>query len=360
MTRSVPQLLSRTRKGVGRVVATAADVCHVATECRVAERYLDIAERLSHPAAPVRMAALHVLDRLGRNHPEHRQAIADIWCAYLRQHFTPPARYLSTVGPQDLWSVDPAESECQVRTTAQRLLAARLRLPGGRTDPLNLPPGATDQYWRLDRLDLTGATLVEADFNRCLLPVSAFDNAVFYGWSNFYACGWSGRASFDGARFRDRVDFVTATFHADSSFVDTRFAADADFRDGRFDGAASWADAVLHGYAVFDSARFVRPVVFDRARFLGRASFLRTRFENEVEFSGTVFEGAADFTDLPAPVGTELNLVGATADLLGTGPNAHHWPPGWTLIPADDLPPGRGRVVPDTAADPRTPPMPRT
>src|SRR5512139_1906354 len=92
---------------------------------RFAELYARALDRLSDPRPPLRVGAMHSLEALGQDHPERRQAIVDVLCAYLRM---------------------PPGDDSPVRGTAQRILVAHLR-PGG--------PG----FWSGLSVDLTGAAL---------------------------------------------------------------------------------------------------------------------------------------------------------------------------------------------------------
>lgn len=62
------------------------------TERRITEQQGKATEQLGHENAPVRQAGLINLERLAQDHPEHRQAIVEIICGYLRMPFVPPPR----------------------------------------------------------------------------------------------------------------------------------------------------------------------------------------------------------------------------------------------------------------------------
>src|SRR5262245_63275051 len=51
---------------------------------RFAELYANAVERLGDRSAPVRVGALHTLEALGQEFPQHRAAIINVLCAYLR------------------------------------------------------------------------------------------------------------------------------------------------------------------------------------------------------------------------------------------------------------------------------------
>ncbi|WP_157062748.1 hypothetical protein [Actinopolyspora mortivallis] len=67
----------------------AAQSKHDADERRVIELYTSVAQQLASEQAPVRMVGLYALSRLGQNNPDHRQAIVNLFCAYLRMPYTP-------------------------------------------------------------------------------------------------------------------------------------------------------------------------------------------------------------------------------------------------------------------------------
>lgn len=57
---------------------------------RVTELYAKAADQLGSDKAPVRLAALYALERLGQDNPSQRPTIANLWCAYLRMPYTTP------------------------------------------------------------------------------------------------------------------------------------------------------------------------------------------------------------------------------------------------------------------------------
>jgi hypothetical protein len=115
-------------------------------ERRITELFTKAVEELGHEKAPVRLGALYSLERLAQDNPEHHQTVVNMFCAYLRMPYTPPAGIASdalhvdhAVPPAEdgipaahpVPERDPAEEELQVRQTAQRILADHLRLPAG-------------------------------------------------------------------------------------------------------------------------------------------------------------------------------------------------------------------------------------
>ena len=296
---------------------------HDAAERRITELYMAAAEQLGHEKAPVRLAALYALDRLGQNHPELRQVIADIWCAYLRQPFIPPIRFItedfedrdslsatdSTVDSYltprsgDYAAEEARELEYEVRATAQRLLQRHL------TDPRSIrertkepPPGITNGYWQLDRIDLNGATLIELNLLKCWLPEVDFAHARFYSHAGFNSVCFSGYARFSGVKFYGRALFLDVTFN----------------RGAWFGGAQFYGDALFHRSRVWKMA------YFNETHFHGEARFNRTRFHARINFRGArVYDGAAfDFSDANAALFHEESQD-----------QADNLPLGWTLVP---------------------------
>jgi hypothetical protein len=107
-----------------RRVATAAE--HDANERRVTELSAQAAGQLGNETAPVRLAALYALERVGKLNPAQRETIADVLCAYLRMPFTAPGDRPAP-DATDLDEYRERTQELQVRLTAERILR-RLRL----------------------------------------------------------------------------------------------------------------------------------------------------------------------------------------------------------------------------------------
>ena len=162
------------------------------------ELYAKAVEQLGHEKAPVRLGALHSLERLAEDKPERRQIIVDVICAYLRMPFSPglaikpepegaeapevPAAEAQRWpgGTGDIW-----QQERQVRLTAQHILADHLGDDRARDQRSTDPPGP--RFWPGIRLNLAGASeLVEAPWRSSLaggllfvLP-AAFDPAIVF------------------------------------------------------------------------------------------------------------------------------------------------------------------------------------
>ncbi|MBF6176386.1 pentapeptide repeat-containing protein [Nocardia blacklockiae] len=196
-----------------------------AIERRVTELYTKAADQLGSDKAPVRMAGLYALERLAHGHPEHRQTIVSVLCAYLRMPFVLPES--GDDGP----AAQPAVEELQVRKTAQRMLSTHLRHD---TEP---PPA----HWADMSIDLSGARLVDFSLSRCRLVHARFDGAVFHGETHFHRTEFLGDARFPGATFHGGADFTNAVFHGRAQFFTVTF------RSARF------AEVTLRGHVTTPS-----------------------------------------------------------------------------------------------------------
>ncbi len=92
-----------------------------ATERRITELYTKAADQLGSDQAPVRLAGLYALERLAHSAIEHRQAIVDVICAYLRMPIRRrnPQRACSgapTVARHPRDNAEPARSPTGCRT----------------------------------------------------------------------------------------------------------------------------------------------------------------------------------------------------------------------------------------------------
>lgn len=131
-----------------------------AIERRITELYTKAADQLGSDKAPVRLAGLYALERLGVANNDQRQTIVNVICAYLRMPY-----------------VDDRE-EAQVRVTALRILHAHRRgdqrkwsvaidlddanLAGSRL-PRSKFAWATFERADLSRADFTGSDLSNSD-----------------------------------------------------------------------------------------------------------------------------------------------------------------------------------------------------
>ncbi len=365
----------------------AADARHDAEQRRITEQYMKAVEQLGHEKAPVRLGGLYALDRLGRNHPEQRQVIAEVWCAYLRRRYAPPAAILAEEAARETGAAEEGDAppgraagaveaeaadEYEVRMTAQRLLIGHLKDPRPRGERDGARPEETEEYWHLDQVDLTGATLIGADFKGCRLPRLKADHARFHRLTWFIDVHFEGNALFGEARFEGNAWFTDARFAGDVWFSRAEFKADTGFSKARFDGegwfdgarfaSTAWFDeARFSGDAVFMNARFDDDTWFSSARFEDGAGFVGTRLAGIAGFGGVRFDGgvwfdgarfgtaagfrrarfasAVSFTNLAlgtedAPAGVaRIEMRDAVVDRVDFEDQAHVWPRGWAPVP---------------------------
>jgi len=258
---------------------------HDARERRLTEQYLAAVNQLGHDHASVRLAGLHALDRIGQAHPEQRDVIVDVWCGYLRRRFTPLAQ---TAG-NGAAAVEEAalHDEFEVRMTAQRLLVGHLRHEGSINRDGNLAPPTGEGYWALEKLELNGATLIDADFTGCTLPRVHARGVRFHG-----------RTVLADVYFTDRVTFTEARFADEADFAGAVFAADVDFTGSRFTGPAGFSTTVFRGLAVFNGSSFAAGATFARTRFGMDASYTKACFEDGVSFENAWFFFGVSFASM--------------------------------------------------------------
>jgi hypothetical protein len=267
-----------------RQVRASHDQLKLNEQGQVTDRYTTAVEQLGHENAPVRLGALYSLAHLARDNPEYRQTVVDVFCAYLRMPYIPPARNDSgatqveqaTTPAKDgippahpVLGQNPAQEELQVRKTAQRLLADHLRHPphtSGQEAQL-LPPSPQQIFWPGISLDLTGAVLVDFYFAEVSVIEARFIGATFQGSARFNEATFQGMARFDKATFQGSARFDKATFQ------DTARFNEATFYRARF------AKATFQDYAWFTKATFQRTTGFDEATFQDHAGFTPACFQ---------------------------------------------------------------------------------
>lgn len=191
---------------------------HDAAETRVTELYGKAADQMGSDKAPVRLAGILALERLAQGHPEHRQTIVDLICAYLRM-------------PRED-DVNAAQEE-EVRQTEQGVLAAHLR------------PEETSRFWPDVRLNLSGARLRSFTFARCRVRTASFADARFHGAAVFRGTTFDRSADFRNVRFTGLADFRRVTFDGEGP----------NFRGTSFEGAVDFGEhttAVLTGALASD------------------------------------------------------------------------------------------------------------
>jgi hypothetical protein len=298
----------------------AVDARYDAEQKRITEQYIKAVEQLGHENPSVRLGGLYALDRLGRNHADQRQVVVDVWCAYLRRRYM-PARAVLMGTESDPLDVAIGEDgrelevelaaidEYEVRATAQRLLARHMRDPRPLAERDGSPPTASEDFWDLQRIDLTKATLVSMDFRDCVFP------KVDAGGLRCHR-----RSRFDRAVFKDRVFFQRSKFYGTTSFEQARFADTAAFYEATFHDRATFRHATFEGDAQFESVEYLNSFEMTHARFEGNVNFDDIRCHEVQE-----------------PVDLEEATVSLPAD---EGPR-RTWPPGWTTVEAT---PDDGRI----------------
>jgi len=249
----------------------AADTRADAIERRITELYAKAAEQLGSDKAPVRLAGLYALERVAQGNENQRQTIVNVLCAYLRM-------------PVD----EPGAQEREVRLTAQRILAHHLR-------PGRDPEHPVDTFWADLDLDLTGATLVDVDFDHCRLRAPRLDGVTFLGEARFRGTTFIGDTRFDGVTFAGSARFEKAVFARNAWFDGAGFAGDVGFDEVTFARNASFRGVTFTGQAGFAGTAITRNAWFGKATFAGDADFRDASFRKVAEFHGVTFTGAALF-----------------------------------------------------------------
>jgi uncharacterized protein YjbI with pentapeptide repeats len=270
-----------------------------ATERRITELYIKAADQLGSDKAPIRLAGLYALERLGQDTPHLRQTIVNVICAYLRMPYALPA--ITTSRPlgrrrkiQSDWPVlrpDPADTarqEREVRLTAQGVLRAHLRRGPDPDNPV-------EEFWAGMSLDFTEATLIDFDLSGCVVSEARFSGALFAGDTDFSAATFVGHTRFDDARFVGDADFALASFAGATMFHHTTFTRAAVFEGAGFTGSTRFDHTTFTGPTVFAVAKFTGDTTFSGAGFAGSAWFDYAEFTGVVWFSGTEFVGLARF-----------------------------------------------------------------
>ncbi|OLR92605.1 hypothetical protein BJP25_21385 [Actinokineospora bangkokensis] len=262
---------------------------HDATERRVTELYTKAAEQLGNTNAPVRLAGLYALERLAQNHTDQRQTIVNVLCAYLRMPYTLPGEPPPDDADNDLTARHRERvQEREVRLTAQRILTHHLR-PGDDPDT----PATT--FWADIDLDLTGATLIDLDFDHTVMRHTQFSDARFSGNALFQVTRFSGDAQFGGAEFSGNAWFGGARFGGNAAFINARVGGDAQFGGARFRGNAQFDGVRCGGGAGFEWALFSNDACFVGSQVGGGGAFQHAQFGGDARFGGARFGGDTQF-----------------------------------------------------------------
>ncbi|PWK86293.1 pentapeptide repeat protein [Lentzea atacamensis] len=225
-----------------------------AAERRITELYTKAADQLGSDKAPVRLAGLYALERVGIGAPDQRATIMNVICAYLRMPNTPPDPRAN--GEDDTY--ERRLQEQQVRVTAQRIVVRHL-------STLLDADGRNDNRWQRINVDLTNADLQNADLGQTDLTDAAFAEADLSGarlTSSILAHAKFTNATLVRADLSNAQALRAQFTNADLSGANLSGAtlSDADFRGARLTGAdlshanlrgADFTDADLTG-AVMD------------------------------------------------------------------------------------------------------------
>jgi hypothetical protein len=176
---------------------------HDANERRVTELYGKAADQLGSDKAPVRLAGVYALERLAQDHPQHRQTIVNLLCAYLRMPYAPPR--------------EPTPEQL-VRGAVQDVFESHLQ------------PAAPDRFWPDIDLTLTGAVLEYFWFRNCQARDGNFRYVTFHEIAAFRDSTFTGRADFHRCVFTDKADLRRTAFGPGRTlFTDTTFGGNVDF-----------------------------------------------------------------------------------------------------------------------------------
>ncbi|MGX7827123.1 pentapeptide repeat-containing protein [Actinokineospora sp. 24-640] len=234
----------------------------------------------------MRLGGLYALERLAQDHPEQRQTIVNVLCAYLRMPYTLPSDMpVDDTDDKLIGTYRKRAQEREARLTAQRILATHLH-------PGNDPEDPQDTFWKEIDLDLTGATLIDLDLANCTIRTTRFDKATFIG-----TAGFSG-----------------ATFTNNASFHETTFTGTAGFHGVTFTGTAGFHGVTFTGHARFHKTVFTGHVSFNEATFTGHAEFSRTTFTGHAGFRGTTLPPTR-YIGTKTPPSPWTNFIGARFEL---------------------------------------------
>lgn len=261
--------------------STATFTAHDASERRVTELYMQAVERLGHERAPVRLGALYALERLGINHPEHRQTIVNVLCAYLRMPIEDPPSNLEV----------NAAHEQEVRSAAQDILVRHLSCTCDATT------NSAGNFWPRIELNLERAHLVDFRARGLHSATAKFTGATFTGSTFVSIC-------------TPFAEFRHATFESRALFS-SRGSSNGHLDSFCFDG---W-DSGVYGMD-FYHAIFKGPM-----EFVGKGIEGEEIIFSEAEFHGVVYvnaPGLAFHFDHCEIMNLRLQ---------------HKWPAGWGVIP---------------------------
>lgn len=245
--RSTELSLRQTERDLEIKAQAAEDAHHDAAERRVTELFNAAAEQLGSDKAPVRMAALYTLERLGQDNPGHRHTVVKLLCAYLRLPFAHPYDGVEPRSDRsETVDIEERRQELDVRLTAQHVLTDHLRPGRDDTDKIT-----DEKFWPNMSLDLSGAVLHEFDLSHCEVTAARFERATFQDGTSFIRTVFYDEASFIEAVFYSTTSFGGAIFHQTALFYDTTFGDDVGFNETTFHSTANFMNAMFHGHVVY-------------------------------------------------------------------------------------------------------------
>ncbi|GAA2267084.1 pentapeptide repeat-containing protein [Glycomyces scopariae] len=323
-------------------------------ERRITEQYMQAVEQLGHEKAPVRLAAMHALDRLGRDYPTQQQVISEVWCAYLRSHYRVPKGVAIHLDSHPSYSIPSGDeppapeeerealAEFEVRLTAQRLLAGHLKYKSLSRSGNPVP---ADNFWNIGSMDLTGAILFNFDLSNCTLPTFQADRAIFFGRTRFREANFQEKASFRGAVFRGILDhdgIRSINFRKDVSFTDAEFCGHSRLSEVHFHGTAGFRDSAFNNGLLATKLDFHEAATFQNAHFHGKNSeFQNAHFYKDGVFSNIETSASLKFHSARfcGPLSFREPTAGAQfLDLSGiklrSEPNA--LPSGWESVEIEE------------------------
>ncbi|WP_410658404.1 pentapeptide repeat-containing protein [Amycolatopsis sp. lyj-112] len=247
-----------------------------AVERRITELYTKAVEQLGSDKAPVRLGGLYALERLAQGNETQRQTIVNVFCAYLRMPYDLPDEQDHEEGASaEQFEIYRARAqEREVRLTAQRLLSEHLK------------PNRGPVYWGDLDLDLTGAQLINFNFNDVRMRTG-----------NFYEATFAGDTWFERTTFSDYVVFSSSTFAGYARFGKAAFIGDAIFLGATFTDDTAFHQATFASEAWFEHVTFLDDAWFGDVTFTGEARFGSARFTGEAWFIGATFAGEALFDE---------------------------------------------------------------
>lgn len=148
------------------------------TARRIIDQYAKAADQLGSDRAPVRLAALHALERIGDANESERHLVISLICSYLRMPFRPNDS-ASMDASTDMQSLESVRQELVVRTAAQEIVAAHMfkHLNSGLDD---------SKYWAGLSINLDDATLVNFSIDRGFVDNFSAKRARFVGPTNIW------------------------------------------------------------------------------------------------------------------------------------------------------------------------------